>query len=62
MQDAESRMKRLGIISPDGTLTDNTLLRSLSNMMCAEIHHESITDFLTDKRRSIFGSLRVDGE
>lgn len=62
LSDAEGRLKRLGIITQDGVLTDKTLLRSLSNMMCAEIHHESITDYLTDRRRSIFGSLSVDGE
>lgn len=62
LRDAENRMKRLGIVRPDGTVTDPALLNSLSNMMCAEIHHESVTDYLTDKRRSIFGSLRVDGE
>lgn len=62
LSDAEGRLKRLGIITSDGVLRDKTLLRSLSNMMCAEIHHESITDYLTDRRRSIFGSLAVDGE
>lgn len=62
LNDAEGRLKRLGIITQDGVVTDETLLRSLSNMMCAEIHHESITDYLTDRRRSIFGPLLVDGE
>lgn len=62
MADGEARFKRLGIVNEDGSVPYPQHLTSLSNNMCAEIHYEVCTDYLTQKRRLIHGGLRVDGE
>lgn len=62
MSDGEARFRALGVVEEDGSVPNPYNLTFLSNMMCAEIHHEVCTDYLNHKRRLIHGGLRVDGE